>query len=298
VRILGPTIQRLIAHSLPCSIADIERESGDRGARRELAAIGLSSISINELQDRIGFYDVLVVANDFHPDVVVSTMELCRQRKTLRVGVIEGSNFSDPDRYRRVDHVLGWGLSCREAVDAPVHIVGSPIIEAAWRRPSAFALPPFVLINFKHDGEADERRAWIEQAIAACKTVGIPFRISSHPRTPVPPGFPIAQDLNGLMPGASAVLSPPSTVVFEAMAAGKPVVLFPPANGSLQEFADTKGAFEIARDPAELPAMLRSALEGKDSYRDRCRAFFDFHVSIDPEVSASERMVQALIRLA
>jgi len=45
-------------------------------------------------------------------------------------------------------------------------------------------------------------------------------------------------------------------LVHEAMAAGKPVVLFPAADEPLMEFADPKGAFEIARDPADLPATL------------------------------------------
>ena len=99
------------------------------------------------------------------------------------------------------------------------------------------------------------------------------------------------------MPNATVLISQPSTAVFEAMAAGKPVVLFPAGNEALMEFSDPKGAFEIARDPAELSTMLRTALAGKDSYRDTCRLFFEFHVNIDPQVSATERIVQTLIGL-
>jgi CDP-glycerol glycerophosphotransferase (TagB/SpsB family) len=99
------------------------------------------------------------------------------------------------------------------------------------------------------------------------------------------------------MPEAAVLISSPSTVVYEAMAAGKPVVLFPVAGEPLLEFAEPKGAFEIARDPADLPDLLRAALAGKDGCRDRCRGFLDFHVSIDPKVASTERTVQALINI-
>jgi hypothetical protein len=44
--------------------------------------------------------------------------------------------------------------------------------------------------------------------------------------------------------------------------------------------------------------MLRTAVAGKHSYRDRCRAFFERHVDIDPQVSAVERIVQTVVGLA
>jgi hypothetical protein len=86
--------------------------------------------------------------------------------------------------------------------------------------------------------------------------------------------------------------------VHEAMATGKPVVVFPAAHEQLMEFADPKGAFEIAREAAELPALLRAALAGKDGYRERCRRFLDHHVSIDPQLDAVERIAQALIKIS
>jgi hypothetical protein len=86
--------------------------------------------------------------------------------------------------------------------------------------------------------------------------------------------------------------------VYEAMAAGKPIVLFPVADEPLIEFSDTRGAFEIARESAELPSLLRAALADQDHYRDRCHAFLDFHVSIDPHVAAVERIAWALIQIA
>ena len=300
VRILTPIVRRLAELSLPCIIADIERESGDRGARRELAAMGLSSVSLDELKDEIGRSDALIVANDFYPDAVIETMELAGRRGTLRIGIVEGCRFVRPERYRRVDHLLAWSAACHDAFEIPVHAVGSPIIEEAWRRPASFATPEYAVINYKIPGHtAEERQAWIEQATAACQAVGLPFQISSHPSVPPPAGYALArEEFRDLMPNASVLISQPSTVVFEAMAAGKPVVLFPAGDEGLVEFAEPMGAYDIARGSEDLVAMLRTALAGKDSYRDGCRAFFEHHVDIDPQIGAVERIVQTVIGLA
>lgn len=300
VRIFAPAVQRLIELAHPCIIADIERESGDRGARRELASEGLSSVGIDVLRAQITRHDVLVVANDWYPNVVVEAMQLCGQRGTLRIGVVEGGRFAHPDRYRRVDLVLGWGASSRDAFEVPVHVVGSPIIEAAWRRPASVATADFAVIAFKFPGPATAtQQEWLEHATGACRAAGLPFRISCHPSYRLPAAFaPSQREFRDLMPEAAVLISQPSTVVYEAMAAGKPVVLFPVASEPLLEYADPKGAFEIARDPADLPALLRAALAGKDSCRERCRPFLDFHVSIDPNATAVERIAQALAQMA
>jgi hypothetical protein len=300
VRIFAPVVHRLTELSHPCIITDIERESGDRGARRELASAGLSSVGIDVLRAQITRHDLLVVANDWYPTVVVETMQLCGQRCVPRIGVVEGCRFGHPDRYRYVDQVLGWGASSRDAFKVPVHIVGSPIIEAAWRRPASTATSDFAVIAFKSPGPAAAaQQEWLEHATSACRAAGIAFEISCHPSYRLPAAFaPSQREFRDLMPEAAVLISQPSTVVHEAMAAGKPVVLFPVAGEPLLEFADPRGAFDIAHDPADLPALLRAALTGKDSYRERCRAFFDFHVSIDPDVAAVERIAQALIRIA
>ena len=296
VRIFAPVVHRLTELAHPCIIADIERESGDRGARRELASEGLSSVGIDVLRAQITRRDVLVVANDWYPNVVVETMQLCGQRGTLRIGVVEGGRFAHPDRYRRVDLVLGWGASSRDAFEVPVHVVGSPIIEAAWRRPASVATADFAVISFKFPGPVGQE--WLEQATGACRAVGLPFQLSCHPSHRLPAPFvPSPREFRDLIPEAAVLISQPSTVVYEAMAAGKPIVLFPVAGEPLIEYADPKGAFEIARDPADLPALLRAALAGKDSCRERCRPFLDFHVSIDPNVTAVERVAQALIQM-
>lgn len=300
VRIFAPVVRRLMELGHPCIIADIERESGDRGARRELASAALSSVGIDVLRAQITRHDTLVVANDWYPAVVVETMQSCGQRSVLRVGVVEGARFAHPDRYRHVDQVLGWGESSRTAFRVPVHVVGSPIIEAAWRRTPSVAPFDFAVIAYKYPGFGEAKQhAWLEQTTGACRAAGLPFEISCHPSYRLPPPFvPSPREFRDLIPEAAVLITQPSTVVHEAMAAGKPVVLFPAPDEPLMEFGDPKGAYEIAHAPAALPDLLRAALADRDGYRERCRPFLAFHVSIDPHVTAVERIAQALIEAA
>ena len=108
--------------------------------------MGLSSVSLDELKDEIGRSDALIVANDFYPDAVIETMELAGRRGALRTGIVEGCRFVREERYRNVDHLLAWSAACRDAFAIPVHVVGSPIIEEAWRSPASFTVPAFAVI--------------------------------------------------------------------------------------------------------------------------------------------------------
>ena len=295
VRIFAPVVHRLIALSQPCIIADIERESGDRGARRELAAAGLSSVGIDILRQQITRRDLLVVANDWYPDVVVETMQLCGRRGVLRIGVDRGLPLAQPDRYRHRRSRARMGRVEPRRVRSP----GSRRRLADHRGGVAaaaaiVATPDFAVIAFKDPGPtAAAQQAWLEQTTGACRALGIPFEISCHPSYRLPQAFAASQrEFRDLMPEAAVLIAQPSTLVYEAMAAGKPVVLFPAADEPLLEFADPNGAFDMAREPAELPALLRAALAGRHDCRERCRAFFDpMSASIhrSPRASGSRR---------
>ncbi|MBF8253710.1 MAG: hypothetical protein HW373_405 [Deltaproteobacteria bacterium] len=97
------------------------------------------------------------------------------------------------------------------------------------------------------------------------------------------------------MLGASALISRPSTTIYQALAAGVPVVHFPAEEEDLAEFADPFGAFETAGDAHELPELLRQAIAGRDTVRERGRLFLERHVSIDPARTATQRIVDALL---
>jgi hypothetical protein len=300
VRILAPIAIRLRELSLTCDFADIERQSGDRGARKELARFGLVSTDLEQLMPAIGPGDIMVVANDWYPDEVTAAMRHCEGQEILRIGIMEGCHFALPDRYQRVNHVLAWGPSSLSVFADRARVVGSPIIEAAWRRSGSFAAPGFAIVNYKFGGNAppERRENWLLGAIRACQAVGLSVQVSRHPSNSDPLNVPLAdREFRDLLVDASVVVSRPSTVLLESMAAGKPVVLYPDIDDGLLEFGEPRGAFDIARSSMELTAALQTALAEKETYRDRCKSFFEFHVSIDPQLSAIDRIVEALIEL-
>ena len=101
-----------------------------------------------------------------------------------------------------------------------------------------------------------------------------------------------------LLRDRSLLITRPSTAVYQAQAAGKPVIFLRMQNEELVEFADPMGAFDQPNSPAELVQMVRRALEQRHSYRERCRAFFERHVSIDLQRPVAERMAAALRAIA
>jgi hypothetical protein len=258
-------------------------------------------IGFEELAGRLAPGDVLVVATDWTPPGLVDLLNIYKGRGILSIGVVEGALWNLPNKYRIVDHLLVWGNSaikgsrCRS-----VHIVGSPIIENAWQPVPIFKDPPFVLINYKFvDRWNQGRETWLRDVTSACNVVGVDYLISRHPRD--------NQTINDvrfsnrsvpdLLREAASVITRPSTIVFEAIAARKPVILFPTHGEPLGEFAEPMGAFPVVHSPKKLLRVLRSALSERQSYWKRSQKFFEHHVSVDPQNAAAERIASMLLKL-
>jgi hypothetical protein len=121
------------------------------------------------------------------------------------------------------------------------------------------------------------------------------MRFSRHPADEGhdPLNLP-TEELSDLLRDGALLITRPSTAVYQAMAAGKPVVLLPMSDEDLGEFAEPMGAYVRPNSPTELLRLIRQALGERGSYRERCRAFFERHVSIEPGNPAAERMAAAL----
>jgi hypothetical protein len=102
-----------------------------------------------------------------------------------------------------------------------------------------------------------------------------------------------SRDFGELLPEALALITRPSTTVYEAIACGIPVVLFPPVK-PLVEFAEPLGAFRLTQTEAALPDDLARAVASRPAYREIGRAFLEANLSIDPERTAAARIADAL----
>jgi hypothetical protein len=298
VRILAPVATQLIQRAIACEFVDVEAETWDNGATSEIARYGLVSIPLARCAQLLKPNDVLVLANDWWPEQVIALVEDCRRKKTRVIGVVEGCRFAQPFRYRKVDKVLVWGASGLVAFDRPAEIVGAPMIESCLRVSPTFDDPAYAVINYKFTFNMQRgRESWIRDAIAACNAAALRFRISRHPNDrgdtldlPLEP-----RNIEELMLGASALISRPSTTIYQALAAGVPVVHFPAENEDVVEFADPLGAFESASAADELPELLRRATAQRTTVRERSRLFLERHVSIDLARPATQRIVDALL---
>jgi hypothetical protein len=298
VRIMAPVAAQLAKRAIACEFVDVEAETWDNGATSEIARYGWISIPIARLARPLRSSDILVIAVDWWPNELITLIEECGRSSTRMIGVVEGCRFAQQFRYRKVDKVLAWGNSALAEFDRPVEIVGAPMIESCLRASSTFEYPPYAVINYKFTFDMQKgRESWIHDAMTACKEAALQFRISRHPNDrddtldlPLEP-----RSIEELMVGASALISRPSTTIYQALAAGVPVVHFPVENEELVEFADPLGAFESASVADQLPELLRRAIARRATVRESSRLFLERHVSIDPARPATQRIVDALL---
>lgn len=299
VRIMCPAAVRLRREGMPVQFVDLEAVYQTEGARDELTQLGWQSIPLDESLRRITPADSVIVANDWGPAILTQALVSLRDKGVTLWGQIEGCRFAEPHRYQLVDRILGWGPSCQTHFSQPVDVVGSPAIEAAWQTQPKFEAPPVAVINYKFTyGLTAGREAWIAAVLSACQKVGLRCLISRHPADrQVVADLPLAdEEFRDLIPRAALLITRPSTVVYESLAAGKPVVLFPTGGEWLGEFAESEGAFTVAPSAEALPDLIRQALANPLGTRDRSQAFMERHISIDPRHCATERICGALLR--
>jgi hypothetical protein len=243
-----------------------------------------------------------------------------------------------PERYTRVEYVLGWGPSSRICFKQTVIVTGSPIIEAAGARRVCYSDPPLVAVNYKfkvYEYTDEQARFWSASVMRACEKAALPFAFSAHPsnRTAAPApaainhidkaiywgvslmracekvGLPARyvmracekaalpfvssartsrptalqlpiEDIDTLLDRASVLVTRPSTVAYEAMVRGIPVVLFSMRGEPLAEFGQPMDAFEVTCDVDVLPDLISSAVRTRDSYKSRSRNFLEYHVEL------------------
>lgn len=357
VRLLAPAAQQLRAQGRVVTFVDLEAWHSREGAVSELRRLGLSSVSIEDIATSPPSRGIFVLGNDWAPVALAGFLDR-RDRNSIRlVGVIDGCRFALPDRYTKVDYVLGWGPSSRTCFKQTVIVTGSPIIEAARARQVCYSDPPLVAINYKFAYDYTERgaRYWSASVMRACEKAGLPFIFSAHPsnrvagpaamnysdrainwgasvmlaceRIGVPAkswtdtalraykraGLPFVsgarlsdreaapipiENIDTLLDRASVLVTRPSTVAYEAMARGTPVVLFPMPDEPLAEFEQAMGAFKVARDVNMLSNLISSAVLIRNDYKSHCRKFLDTHVAPETQETAVARIVRALTTIA
>lgn len=297
VTIFRDIVKELSARGIECRYLTIGGHRHQPQAVAALEAGGFPRMDLSEVLRSATQGDILCVGNDWGPSRLRRAIKVLKKNGVKILGVVEGARFLLPNQYKRVDKLLCWGPSGHDIGANSVQVVGSPVIERAFRTRHADRPGPKVLVNYKFSGTVkDEGFAWGYAAIAAAREIDPDFTFSTHPSNKsVPQAVRISPEpFTRLLADATVVITRSSTVIYEALASGACVIYAPLADEPRAEFADPAGAFEIAANATELleKARLHKANPRLDTAA--AQAFLDRHVSFDPGRSAIVRIADAL----
>jgi hypothetical protein len=253
-------------------------------------------------------FEAVVVMNDWGP--TRRLVKLAAERGVPSFAKVEGAqDFLDADTrrdrrpYRHSDVVLAQGRNDAAHLSrGRTMIVGSTRLEKLWHAPerTMWNNKPLAVINsnFTYRVLDDERLLWLDAALDACRRAGLAAVISQHPgEDSLPPAYPVIRTAmcRLLECEADVLISRFSTVPFEAMARGVPVVYFKPPSETVATFDSPGEAFRIVTGTEELAAAIEEAVTWRGTYRQRCAPFFQQQVDID-EGCRSEQRASRILR--
>lgn len=234
-----------------------------------------------------------------------------QRRRITTVARVEGvQDFDDVDTgrerraYLRADHVLAQGQNDVDALNRKnVTVVGNQRLEQLFLGPERDMTRSGVAVinsNFTFGVLTEHRRAFLADAVAACRHVGLRPVISQHPKDrELPPRFQKFRSearMADLLPTADVLISRFSTVPFEAMAIGTPFVYFNPHGELVPAFRSPNRAFPTATSLDDLSNSLKAQPDRIGRIRQEAREFFLRQVDIDEDPSDA-RTADAVLKL-
>ncbi len=250
----------------------------------------------------------VVVLNDWGPARLL--IECAERHGISTFAKVEGvQDFTDVDTgrqrlpYRRARYVLGQGPSdAKSLADRDVFIVGNSRLERIWLEPSSrldASQPLLVNFNFTYNVLTQQADSWILSVQDGIDDADREFVVSLHPaqkhsdlvRNPTPQ--PIRHELTR----SAALVSRFSTVIYEAMARGVPVIYHNPHGEQVLDFQNPRGAFLKTTSRVELRDAIHRLNDWQVDYRERCTSFFAQQIDVDPDRPSGVRAAEAIVGL-
>ncbi len=209
---------------------------------------------------------VIVVGNDWYDGV----WELFERAYALGIPTVciqEGClDFTTHRRMQYCDYAFIQGPIMLDHLASPIQfLTGNPRFDAI-SRPRLPETPVAMLnCNFTYGVEEDARYDWVGAITGACRDIGLDYFISQHPRDKgVFPDDPVRPSHAGVvhdhLAASSILVTRFSTLVYEAMRAGRQVVYYNPHDEQMRLFnEDETGGIYKARDPQGLREALALA---------------------------------------
>jgi hypothetical protein len=274
--------------------------------REEGAAVLLSSLDIPCVENHPSLIEeinpsVIVFGNDWSSEEI-ELITKARRCGIPTVCIQEGC--------------LDWDTSCRRMGWSDFPFAQGPLTLEYLRRDSYFItgnpkfddisklpLPeaPTVMINcnFTYGIHEEDRDQWIKDAVAACKTLGLDFFISQHPRDRAClAGLPVRKSnatvVHQQIAECSLLITRFSTLVYEAMLMGRPVIYYNPHGEKMATFnEDSSGGLHKIYESAMLSTAIHSALDRVELEEPLREAFLNLHCGSHDHLAA-KRCAEAL----
>ncbi|MBN2225329.1 MAG: glycosyltransferase [Deltaproteobacteria bacterium] len=255
--------------------------------------------------------DALVVMNDWS-EVTSQSVRNAKRKGVVTVALIEGvQDFEDTHvahigvgRIRRpymtVEYPFLIGQYDRKFLTTrKARVVGMPRIEPLLKEKPAFPKNPLIVVNsnFTYGLYTQIQKMWLDQIVGACAACGYDYVISKHHSDIMDfTGYHVSSEpMHDLIRKGSVFVSRFSTGLLESMALGKPVIYHNPHGERQDTFQDPMEAYPITRDIDTLTSALKESVSLKSDYRERCRTFFEYHVSVE-DIPSAQRIALELIR--
>ena len=294
-----------IARHLPGARFLVADHRPEERARATLDALGLAyAIGGPGTLARM-FPAAVVVGNDWY-GVPHELFRGVRPRGVPTVCIQEGClDFARERRMQFCDYPLIQGLIVLNHLPQRIYLpTGNPRFDKLYPAPSPPAPKVMINSNFTYGIHEDVRDAWVRDVAGSCARLGVPSFVSQHPRdTGAFPDLEVrasgATVVHEHVREATVVATRFSTLVYEALHLGRPVVYYNPHGEDMRLFnEDQTGALLVARNTAELDQALSDALEPPTSQRRAAvELFLDLHCG-PRDGLAAQRCASALAAIA
>jgi hypothetical protein len=216
-----------------------------------------------------------------------------------------------PNQFQMPDHVLCSGSYTASRIRRErVEVTGFPYFDRFLAQAEKPGRTNLVLVNVALPRGLEHavpeigtyRKNWVNQVLDASRSLGLDTLISIHPRDTMPRfDWPVnLGPIERFLPDAAVVVSPPSTVIFTALALGVPVACHqcPPLRQRMPDaFDEPHGAFRVSENLAELTKSIEEAIACPSNCREKSQEFFTRHISVIPGRTMTERTVEAIVGL-
>tara|TARA_Y100000768_G_scaffold100316_2_gene73304 strand:- start:926 stop:1972 length:1047 start_codon:yes stop_codon:yes gene_type:complete len=240
----------------------------------------------------------VVVMNDW--GTTLPTIDWAHSNSIPTFGWVEGAqDFLDADTgrirspYKRAEHIFCIGPYDFNALSGCNRtLVGSTRLRSikATPLPSDAELKVIVNLNFTYGVNSNARQSWIKGVSKAVKQSGHDLTISRHVAEPSLrlPWIEQSEPIESLFSHASYFVTRFSTLCYEALLRGVPMIYHNPHNEKAKNFLDPMGAYPVTTNVYELYEELKERPLERLNIRKQAEEFLNNHLHLISEASPAE----------